>query len=84
MKKLTQDEKEQLQELLLSDGWNALLRALDLLVEDKEEKVVKFHLDGGVERLVQLKLRAEGARELRSDVGQFKEIYLRREEGAKR
>lgn len=72
-KSLTTEERESLDEMLRNDGFKPLLKAIELLVYNQEQAVLKYNIDGGVDKLVHAKLRAEGARRLFEDIKQVKE-----------
>ncbi len=72
---LSIEEREALVDLLQSPGWKPLLKAIEVLVVDQEQAVLKRNIDEGVDKLVHSKLRAEGARKLAHDINQIKEVY---------
>jgi hypothetical protein len=77
--KLTPEERELLVEVLLSQGWTSLLRAIDIEVGRLEQLLVKYDLSEGAEKLVHAKARVEGAHKLRYAINQMKSRYLKEE-----
>jgi hypothetical protein len=67
--KLSQEEMENLQDMMSHDGMKALRRVLAELVRSEEARVLSWNLDTSPEGgLVRLKLRAEGAAKLVRDL----------------
>jgi hypothetical protein len=65
MQKLSQEEKEDILDILSSEGVKALLRLIQLESESISQEVLKYDLGSGDEReLVRRKCRAEGAAKL--------------------
>lgn len=71
---LNVDERELVTELTQQEGWRPFLKVIENLVKKQEYKVLSYDVAQGAERLVQEKCRAEGARQLSSDIAQFKQL----------
>lgn len=76
IKKLSLDEREQVQEILDHETMPALLKLIEEVVKDMEQDVIRRHLDEGVDKLVHTKLRAEGARKLLTVLLEVKKARL--------
>lgn len=70
--KITLEEKELLQELLLSRGWPILLKYVSGLAEDIDKRVLTYNLKDGAQGLVEEKARSEGAHQLRRAIENIK------------
>ncbi len=67
--KLSQEEQENLVDMMSHDGMKALLRLMGQLVQSENDRVLKYSLDTQPEAgLIRLKLRTEGAAKLLSDL----------------
>jgi len=77
---LSFEEAEVLADFLVSDGFRALVKAVDALVSEQERAVLKTNLDAGERPLIYAKLRAEGARKLHADLSQLKQFLKGKEE----
>lgn len=71
--RLTGEQQDALSELFDSYGWPALIAAIEQLVAAREQGVLRLNIAEGVDRLVHEKLRAEGARQLRTDIELLRE-----------
>lgn len=76
--KLTPDESDDLESLLLSDGWTVFLKVAESFAADQEKRVLQYNLEDGLERLGHGKARAEGARKLMHSIEQLKKVYLKK------
>lgn len=68
---ITQEEKEDLRELITHEGFRVLLKAIDEELAAMRDAVVRYDLgaDGGRERgLIQVKAQAEGAEKLARNI----------------
>jgi hypothetical protein len=70
--KLTIEEKELLQELLLSPGWPVVLKVVSGFTEDIDKRVLTYNLKDGAQGLVEEKARSEGAHRLRVAIENIK------------
>lgn len=71
-KGLSIDEREALGLLVQDTAWPALLKLIDQLAYDQETAVLRALASDGAEKLMALKLRAEGARKLATDIEALK------------
>ena len=75
--KLSPDENDDLENLLLSGGWLVFVKILNELTCDQEKRVLTYDLGTGLEGLGHAKARAEGARKLMHSIQQLKTVYLK-------
>lgn len=78
MIKLDRDDTDALLELMVGHGWKPLLAAVENLVNDEEQRLLKYNLEDGAEKLVHAKARVEGARRLASNLRDLKEVLKKR------
>ena len=71
-KLLSIDESEALADMLRHEGWKALIKLIDGLVEEQEYSVIKLSSEEGADKLLHAKLKSEGARKLRVDIEKIK------------
>jgi hypothetical protein len=80
MRRLSQDDKDDLLEILQGHGWPILLTLIEDLCSDIDKKVLSYNLTEGPERLVHEKARSEGARKLQQLITQLKGHYSKQEQ----
>lgn len=73
VKDLDMYEREALEELLKSQGWKALMKAIDRLVAEQDNSVLTYNLSSGAEGLAYRKAESEGARKLRYNIQTLRE-----------
>lgn len=69
---LTQEEFEQVEELIHSSLWAPLLKLTEQFVEEAESDVIRCVLTRGESELIYAKCRAEGARKLLDKIKEVK------------
>lgn len=69
--KLSVEEKEDLQLLVSSSSWEALMKVISTLVKDFDNRVLSFTLSDGADKLVIEKARSEGANRLFRHIIEF-------------
>lgn len=77
--KLSSEERDDLESLLLSEGWNVLGKLIDELTRDSEKAVLNYLIEGGAEGLVHAKCKYEGARKLNRSIQDLKKVYLKKQ-----
>lgn len=76
--KLTLDERELLQEILLSPGWSIVLKVVSGFTDDIDKRVLTYNLKDGAQGLVEEKARSEGAQQLRRAINGIKEEHKKK------
>jgi hypothetical protein len=71
-KRLSMDERDAVADLYLHEGYPALLKLVEELVDEQERHVLRIDSGEGAEKLMYAKLKAEGAKKLLSDMTQLK------------
>lgn len=75
---LTSSERDDLQSLLLDDGYLVLLKVIESNLRDIEARVLTYNLESGPEGLVIEKARAEGAAKLFVRIRELKTELLKK------
>lgn len=68
MTKLTQEQKEDLAELLDSPAWGAVLALCQIAIENHESRVLTADMTSSDRELILRKARLEGAREMQKSI----------------
>ncbi len=82
-KQLSQEEREALADLFSHEGWPALVKCVEQLVQDQERALLTLSDDVGPEKLYQEKLRSSGARKLRADFERMRELSRKSDKNQK-
>ncbi len=73
--RLSELEVENLEEILMSEGWSTVLKTIERLARQIELKIVELPRGSSSEELVLAKARGEGARELAKSIVDLKAAY---------
>lgn len=74
MIKLTQDQREDLAELLDSPAWDAVLALCQMSIDNHESRVLTADLKVSDREIVLLKARLEGARDMQRSIHNAKSL----------
>lgn len=78
MKGLTEDQKDLVVELMLSDTWPAMLALVERFVRRHEEDVLSYDIEQGEAGLVRRKARLDGARSIYTAMVKSRDVLTRR------
>lgn len=59
------EEREMLQEFVLSPGWDVLMKTISNIVDTEDNRLLTYNLEKGAQGLVEEKARSEGAHRLK-------------------
>jgi hypothetical protein len=80
IKSLSLEERDALLDVLThEEGWRALMKIVEGLTVEQEQAILKMDIAKGAEALFHERLKAEGARKLRVEIGRLKKAATKKE-----